>query len=197
MPTDHKIRPVRPMISMSTAELKSLARDSLNHPQRLAGLYFELQFRKRKAARELREYVRFLLASLGHPFPWPDTEAMPGHQRLPQGVFEIDTGLLSTMGYRVGMEGIGEARRRDILDDIYEQELFLLKGHPQEREWGKPRTATRLRKMALVLASLTKLSKRMRTPPRIAIAEWESDLRYLKKVFYVGRYDFTWPSTLI
>ena len=176
MPAQSKTLPSRPLIQHTTKELKELASRSLGSPQRLTTVYFELQFRQRKAAKELREYIRFLLASLGHPFPWPSTAVSPSHNALAQGVFEIDIGLLKTMGYRVGVEGIGEGKRRDILDDIYEQELGLLKGHPQEKDWGKPLTGQRLHKLARVIASFARLNKKKKNPPLIAISEWESDL---------------------
>ena len=195
MPTENKPRPNRPLIAHSTAELKSLAQQSLSSPQRLANVYFELQFRTRKAARELRDYVRFLLSSLGHPFPWPSTEAAPGQNTLAQGVFEIDIGLLKTLGYTVGMEGIGEGKRRDILADVFEQELVLLRGHSQQKQWGRPKSAKRLQKLANVIASFARNAKRRKNPPTVAITEWESDLRYLKKSFYTGTYEFPWPRT--
>jgi hypothetical protein len=191
-----KTRVERPLITCTTAALKQKAKESMDDPQDLVDLFFELQFRKRKAALELREYVRQLLNSLNQPFRWPETDVSPGNEGLPHGVFEIDTGLLSTMGYRVGLAGVGVARRRDILDDIYEQELPILRGHPQKRQWGKPKSSTRLRKLANVLASMVCLRKRMQNPPKMAISEWEADLRYLKKKFFLGTYDFDWPSTV-
>jgi len=195
MTTRRKTSPNRPYISHSTAELKELAEQSINRPQRLASVYFELQFRKKKAARELRDYLRVLLLTVGHPFRWPSTDAQPGTQALADGVFEIDVGLLSTLGYRVGIEGLGEGRRRDLLDDVYSQPLAILRGHPQEAQWGEPSSARRLHKLANVIASFARINKRRQRPPVIAISEWEADLRYLKKRFYDGRYDFVWPHT--
>lgn len=196
MSTAPKTRPNRPLMPHSTAQLKELAKASVSSPQRLAAVYFELQFRSRKAATELREYVRFLLSAVGHPFRWPSTDAPPARNALAQGVFEIDIGLLRTMGYRVGVEGIGESKRRAILDDIYLHELYLLRGHPQQKQWGKPQTAERLRRLANTIAAFTRNAKRMRQPALVAIAEWEADLRYLRKTHYAGVYDFQWPSTI-
>lgn len=195
MSNHHKTSPDRPFIRHSTAELKELAKQSLDRPQRLASLFFELQFRERKAARELREYVRFLLSSLGHPFRWPSTTADRGQQTLADGVFEIDIGLLRTLGYRVGVEGLGETRRRDLLEDVYTQPLAILRGHPQEAQWGQPTSSRRLHKLANVVAAFARNAKRRRSQPQIAISEWEADLRFLKKQFYDGHYDFQWPRT--
>jgi hypothetical protein len=190
-----KTSPDRQYIRYSTSELKDLAKESLSRPQRLAAVYFELQFRERKAARELRDYVRFLLASFGHPFRWPSTTAQPGQEALADGVFEIDIGVLRTLGYRVGVEGLGEIRRHDLLDDVYTEPLGILRGHPQEAQWGGPASARRLHKLANVIAAFARNAKRRARPPAIAVAEWEADLRYLKKKFYDGRYDFQWPRT--
>jgi len=170
----------RPYMRHSTNELKALAKESLDRPHRLAMLYFELQFRQRRAARDLRAYVRVLLSALGHPFRWPTTKASPGSQQLPDGVFEIDVGLLRTLGYRVGIEGLGETRRRDLLEDIYSQPLAILRGHPQEAQWGKPSSSRRLHKLANVIAAFVRNNKRRQRPPTTAIAEWEADLRFLK-----------------
>jgi hypothetical protein len=195
MPAEAKPRPSRALSRLSTAELRLLAQQSLASPKKLSAVYFELQFRTRKAARELRDYLRFLLTSLGHPFPWPDTEAAAGRQALEQGIFRIDIGLLKMLGYSAGIEGIGEGKRRDILSDVYEQELLLLCGHPQQEQWGPPKSAKRLQKLANVIASFVRNAKRKRNPPHVAISEWESDLRYLKRSYYTGIYDFLWPNT--
>jgi hypothetical protein len=63
-------------------------------------------------------------------------------------------------------------------------------------EWGAPSTGPRLRKMVESLAAFARNAKR-RDARRlsVAIAEWESDLDYLKRTYYVGRYDFVWPDT--
>jgi len=64
-------------------------------------------------------------------------------------------------------------------------------------EWGSPRSAKRLQKLANVIAANVKNNKRKNNPSyRKAIREWENDLGHLKKAYYDGVYDFGWPNTL-
>ena len=63
-------------------------------------------------------------------------------------------------------------------------------------EWGRPNTAQRLQKLAETIAALTRNAKR-RNAARMdkSIREWESDLAYLKRRYYEGRFSFPWPVT--
>jgi hypothetical protein len=62
-------------------------------------------------------------------------------------------------------------------------------------EWGTPSSATQRRKMEESIAAFTRNAKRRAFPKlAVTITEWEGDLEYLRKVYYVGRYDFNWPN---
>ena len=63
-------------------------------------------------------------------------------------------------------------------------------------QWGEPRTAKRLQKLANCLASFAKSKRRSQTRDYSeAIADWESDLAYLKATYYRPRTGFVWPDT--
>lgn len=155
-----------------------------------------------------------MMKASGHPgldylsslaFPWPTTdvwEVLLGTLNL---TFDRPAlGLLGAMGYRVGKNGVPEGRRRVILTTAC---LLPLARLPEKflgqwdddylEEWGSENSAARLSKMADSIATFCRNQKRKRTPSGQAIADWESDLRWLKATFYVGRYRFRWPSTKV
>ena len=134
------------------------------------------------------------LSGLG--FDWPTTEAFGGGG----GVSDDDwpeIGLLSHMGYRAGKTaGVPQSVRRGILRQVFKGEsLPLVNNAKYMREWGGPKSRTRLLKLANTLSSFCQNEKRRPRPPWVAIEEREADLAWAKTEFYKGRFDFTWPST--
>jgi hypothetical protein len=128
----------------------------------------------------------------GGYFPWPSTNV-----GIERGSTHMDTpaeevGVLSSIGYRVGDKGVSLSERRALLIRIYERELHLRLSAQYLSEWGMPKTAQRLQKLANTIASLTRNMKR-RAAESSAIEAWESDLEFLKHAYYVGRYSFVWP----
>lgn len=128
-------------------------------------------------------------------FKWPSTEADRG-----TGGFEIgnapDVGMLAYMEYRVGRtNGQPVGVRRAILDRVVEGTLPLYGGIQYYDQWGKPNSAARLQKLAEAIAAFTRNAKR-RGKVRLAdaISEWEADLEYLYKTYYLPRFGFGWPS---
>jgi hypothetical protein len=107
----------------------------------------------------------------------------------------LDEGVLKMPGYTTGLQGLGETKRRDLLEDLYLERQPLLRGHPQEAQWGYPGSAARLQKLANTIASHARNPKRRKKPPLAAVADWEDDLLYLKRAHYDGRFAFQWPST--
>ena len=100
------------------------------------------------------------------------------------------------MGYCVGQNGVSEAQRREILDFAYKQILPNVNSVEYIDEWGDPITWPRLSKIAESIASFVRSAKRRDLASMsVAIDEWESDLDYLRKKYYVGRYDSPWPPT--
>jgi hypothetical protein len=63
-------------------------------------------------------------------------------------------------------------------------------------EWGEPKTARRLQKLAESIAAFTRNAKRRNEKNfSKAIQDWEADLAYLKKTYYDNRFSFRWPRT--
>ena len=134
--------------------------------------------------------------STDEPFPWPSTAAHGGKGSLTNEIFTTKEGLLSYCGYKVGASGLPLDPRRRILDVIFLQPLPPIDNAAYAAEWGRPNTAQRLQKLAETIAALTRNAKR-RNAARMdkSIREWESDLAYLKRRYYEGRFSFPWPVT--
>lgn len=140
----------------------------------------------------------------GHPaltflsevgFDWPTTIVHGGGgSKLPTGWEK--RGLFKHLGYAVGRSGRSEEERRKALRKAYTVRWLPSSLPPDYRsEWGRPRSSMRLQKMADSIASLCRLAKRRPQNMKIAIAEWEQDLEWLRVTYYDGHYQFEWPST--
>jgi hypothetical protein len=107
--------------------------------------------------------------------------------RFDAGVWP-SSGVLSEMGYHVGKNGLAPADRRQVLRNVLEAELVATSPETEDyvREWGAPRSATRLGKMARCLAGFAAGARRRNADMSGAIADWESDLEWLVKTFGVG-----------
>lgn len=129
-------------------------------------------------------------------FPWPSTHVhsvKQDHGDL-TAAFE-PVGMLSKSGYRVGRNGLPISERRRSLTT-----LFLATTLPQLNSrgyvlgWGESSSAARLQKMADSMAAFCRHAKRRaHADMSDAIDAWEDDLRWLKKKYYDGRFDFPWP----
>lgn len=134
-------------------------------------------------------------------FLWPSTDVTgssgsgtPGSKdEWPQ------IGLLKHLGYAVGVSGKSEPDRRHVLNRAFELvELPRVESATYVASWGKARSAVRLRKMAESIAAFCRNAKlRDAGAMATAIAEWEADLAWLKRTYYDGRFDrtFPWPAT--
>jgi hypothetical protein len=137
--------------------------------------------------------ARSLLAEDGY-FEWPTTDAPLG-----DGAFSASTwrsvGMLSALGYHVGVtEGLPAIQRRFLLDQMFEIRLPPLNDARYMLEWGAPRTAGRLQKLAETIAALTRNAKRRTSQDlHVACDDWELDLDYLYAKYYVGHFRFSWP----
>lgn len=188
----------RPYIQLLTAELRQLLEDNIDDPNVLHRIFVELLFRERRPARELRAMVAERLAALSESyFKWPTTEASQGIDHLDDTQFQYQQGLLGFVGYRVGAYGVAASQRQELLGAIYEGPLPSVNSRAYMDEWGAPRTATRLRKLSYAIATFARNAKRRdRVHLATAITQWEEDLDYLKRTYYVGQYDFPWPTTV-
>jgi hypothetical protein len=143
------------------------------------------------------EWARRASMAPDHPdyFPWPTTDAPEGDKDVAAGDWP-DIGMLSYLGYHVGVTGeLSTAQRRRLLAYVFNMRLPPLNGVAYMRSWGSPNTGPRLKKIANSIAASTRSAKRRRSPTHAAaILKWEDDLLYLRKAFYVGRFDsFAWP----
>ena len=131
-------------------------------------------------------------------FPWPNTAALGGKGNLSTAVFTTKEGLLSYCGYKVGANGLPLDPRRKILDAIFLAQLPPIDDPAYRAQWGEPRSAKRLQKLAETMAAFVRNAKR-RDAARMekSIREWETDLAYLKRRYYDNRFSFPWPPTVI
>lgn len=187
----------RPFFQETTASLRTLVDGNSSDLSMLSNVFFELLFRQRRAALELRELVVLrMLEAFPDYFPWPTTEAPGGSGTVDETVFQHEQGLLGFMGYRVGVSGLGAPQRQGLLDFVYSSDLPLVNSREYMDQWGRPRSTERLKKIAVSIATFARNSKRCATYRHaVAISEWEADLDYLRLTYYVGRYDFPWPIT--
>lgn len=129
-------------------------------------------------------------------FPWPSTDINPS-SISGNAIERREIGMLSYLGYHVGLGSqlIGSQRTR-LLGQIFTMRLPPLNDLDYMRDWGSPRTGPSLRKIAENIASFVKNAKGRNLPSlETAISHWEDDLRYLRRKFYDGRFDFQWPRS--
>jgi hypothetical protein len=193
----------RPHFNLLTQELDELVTRSWNSPNALLLIARELLYRERRAAAFLRERVINRLTEIleeRQAFLWPSTEPPIGPGQIDPEVFRNEWSPLSAMGYRVGMQGPADGDRQAILDRAYQGTIPPVNSAEYMSRWGKPKTSSRLERMANLIAANVRLKKRQdQTTFALAINEWERDLSYLKKIYYDGCYDgidgFSWPGS--
>jgi hypothetical protein len=144
------------------------------------------------------EWARRLALAEANPkaFPWPTTKAPKGKSGLDSGDWHL-IGLLSYLGYHVGAtNGVTPGVRHQILDLCFEGALPPINGVAYMHDWGPAGTTTRLRKLANELASFARNGKRKRSANlSSAVTDWEADLEYLYRRYYVGKFRFAWPRS--
>lgn len=92
-----------------------------------------------------------------------------------------ETGLLKTMGYRVGNGGLPTRKRWDVLDRIMSTPQLPFVGSPAYmKEWGGPNSATRYRKLHRVIV-IQRSSASHKDGREKACADWSEDLDYLER----------------
>lgn len=151
-----------------------------------------LKFRDALIVEWERRYRR-AVADPNH-FVWPSTAARSGNGSLKANDWYVE-GMLVYLGYRVGVtQGVSDNVRRQILDTVFAHFLPPINGVKYLREWGSPKTSERLRKLANEIASFARNAKRKRSVDMSsAIADWEADLNYLYRKYYVNYFRFDWP----
>ncbi|MEO1376361.1 MAG: hypothetical protein AAFW70_19065 [Cyanobacteria bacterium J06635_10] len=160
-------------------------------------IHYELEFRSRKKAIDLRKRIVSRLTQLQETqFTWSTTKAKSGSQNLSNDVFKYEQGLLKHYGYKVGRSGLSQTERWEILDRVFSQPSLQMDNTAYLNEWGEPKSAKRLRKIADSIAAFTRNAKRRnRSSFSKAIQDWETDLAYLKRTYYNNYFSFQYPRT--
>lgn len=90
-----------------------------------------------------------------------------------------DQGMLKTIGYKVGNDGIIYTKRRLILDRLINGILPFCGSPSYMAEWGEPKTKQRFKKLRDVLNQL--IFKNKNFPEMdVAVGDWSEDLKYIK-----------------
>lgn len=128
-------------------------------------------------------------------FHWPSTHGGNGDGTLQFDAWNQE-GMLRYLGYRVGSaQGESPSTRRRILDAIFSGPLPPVNDPEYMRSWGAPSTAGRLKRLANEIARFARHAKSKRSADMSsAIDDWEEDLSYLYREYYVRRFGFGWPS---
>jgi hypothetical protein len=187
----------RPFKILHINDLESIAEKNLHNASVLFEVFTELNFRRhRKRHNDLRRRILDRLLELAAEyFRWPSTSTPSGDSTLNAVGWPLK-GLLSYLGYHVGKTGLPTMTRREILDEVYNDTLPIVNNTSYMEEWGTPRSDSRLKKLAESLAAFCRNQKRKDGHVQsAAVADWVSDLAYLKSKYYDGVYDFHWPRT--
>jgi hypothetical protein len=187
----------RPYLKYRTNELETIAASKWNDTEVLNQIHYELEFRSRKKALDLRKRITTRLSALQETqFAYPTTKANPSSQNLSNDVFKYEQGLLKHYGYKVGKSGLSQTARWRILDRVFSQPLLQIDNAAYLSEWGEPKSAKRLQKMVDSIAAFTRNAKRRnRRSFSKAIQDWETDLAYLKRSYYDNYFSFVYPRT--
>jgi hypothetical protein len=129
-------------------------------------------------------------------FRWPSTDIFEVMRRHPiRPIDWTEIGPLRILGYGVGMRSRATyIARRKHLASIFESSIEHHFPSLTE-EWGAPASAKRLQKMANSIAAFSRNAKRNRSLDySVAIDDWEYDLDFLYREYYIGYFNFGWPS---
>jgi hypothetical protein len=128
-------------------------------------------------------------------FNWPSTEVWVGN-----GNFWVtgldDEGVLKLFGYAVSKEfDLSDEQRRHQLDLVFSVIIPPFTRLQKIAEWGEPKSAPRLRKMANCLANFARNgARRDESYMEVAVEKWVDDLSYLYRVYYRDKFGFAWPD---
>ncbi|PZO34899.1 MAG: hypothetical protein DCF17_19810 [Shackletoniella antarctica] len=186
----------RPYMKSRVNELEGIVDSAWENTKILADIHYELGFRARRRAHRLRDRIARRLAQLQDgQFFWPTTTANIGLQNLSSDAFKYGEGLLRQCGYKVGMNGLSQRERSEILDAVFLCPLPKIEDRAYLEQWGNPKTSRRLQKMAESIAAFTRNARRHNSKDfSKAIQDWEADLVYLKEKYYNNHFSFRWPQ---
>lgn len=129
---------------------------------------------------------------------WPGTDVIPSDGGGDEGFSRPDKSPLKRLGYSVGRSGESRSTRQDAIHKTYTTERDALPGEysaEYRRQWGPAESGVRLKRIADHIASNCRSRKGSDRDLDLAIEHWESDLRWLKKEYYIPlTYGFQWPE---
>lgn len=130
-------------------------------------------------------------------FKWPSTIAWIGGGPFADSNLEQE-GALKLFGYAVSnMEDLSDQERQYRLDTVFGAVIPPFTSWDRVAEWGEPRSAARLKKMANCLAAFARNGARRRADwMEGPVAKWREDLGYLRKKYYRDKFGFDWPTTI-
>lgn len=169
----------RPFISKSTDDLEIISKASKNNLELLKSIESELKFRDRKKAQILLTNISLLIKNIESAKPNSSSDSRS------DDIFIYEQGILRHCGYKVGLNGLGENQRRQVLDRIYLYPLPFINDDTYIKDWGEPATEVRLKKLLDSINTFVRNAKRRNDKEnyRKAIKDWEEDLNYLKTTY--------------
>ena len=129
-------------------------------------------------------------------WPWPIPDITSSRGKSTFAATFADASALKILGYSVGVNGLQETERKELLERFFTGPLPSIVNELFGDAWGNPGSEERLKKMADTISSNCKNFKRNDASRyRVAIEDWESDLSWLRENFY-KRGRFPWPDTV-
>ncbi|MEC3911029.1 hypothetical protein U5A82_11275 [Sphingobium sp. CR2-8] len=92
-------------------------------------------------------------------------------------------GVLKTIGYKVGLDGLPPNDRRLRLDYVMSGALPFVGSPAHMQEWGQPLSFVRYRKLHRVLAGFATSAKNQGPHMVHAAEDWMEDLDYIERVW--------------
>ena len=130
-------------------------------------------------------------------FKWPITRIVPSSSGSTVTKGMRDKSPLTILGYKAGGQGRNQQVRHHALSRAFFQD-FNTNPELEEfmPEWGEPQSGKRLQKIAeRISMNVDPLSAGGRR--QVAVGHWLEDLKWLKTMFYEGKYTFPWPSPIV
>ncbi|WP_274883715.1 hypothetical protein [Vibrio harveyi] len=130
-------------------------------------------------------------------FRWPSTVAYEADESMPESNWP-KLGMLSAVGYCVGINGLGLKQRQELLSNVYSKRLPFVDSRKYVAEWGAPKSSERLKKLAEAIAAFVRNAKRKKNNMSVAIREWQQDLAWLKEKYYLQhKFVWVWPKSAL
>lgn len=191
----------RPYISKSTDELEIISNVHWNNRDILQLICDELKFRSKQKARVLytKVFARFQDLSAKKDLQKSQNREKFNNNNNNQDntvdnqlsdIIQYPEGILRHMGYRVGLSGLPENQRRQILKQVLTGNLPSINSTEYMSDWGQPNSQKRFNKVFdSINAFINNAKQQVNKNNQQAIQDWEGDLEFLKSIYYVVHKD--------